>query len=128
MPMTCSCLGPITALMRISLSLGSTLRCELQDGNCRQVLPALSYPNVVTMYGVVLTVMGMFIAWPAPACNNPVFAEIVPPPMRNMVYGACHRTVDWPVMCGLTTSVGPRAPDVGIQHRVAAVAGQLQSS
>ncbi len=52
-----------------------------------QVLPALSYPNVVTMYGVVLTVMGMFIAWPAPACNNPVFAEIVPPPMRNMVYG-----------------------------------------
>ena len=52
------------------------------------MLPALSYPNVVTMYGVVLTVMGMFIAWPAPACNNPVFAEIVPPPMRNMVYGA----------------------------------------
>ena len=55
------------------------------------MLPALSYPNVVTMYGVVLTVMGMFIAWPAPACNNPVFAEIVPPPMRNMVYGAQRR-------------------------------------
>jgi hypothetical protein len=37
-------------------------------------------------------VMGVFIAWPAPACNNPVFAEIVPPPMRNMVYGALGST------------------------------------
>ncbi len=28
----------------------------------------------------------MLTSWAAPACNNPLFAEIVPPDMRNLVY------------------------------------------
>lgn len=29
---------------------------------------------------------GVLTSWAAPACNNPVFAEIVPADMRNIVY------------------------------------------
>ena len=39
-------------------------------------------------YAIVLGLMGLSISWAAPACNNPIFAEIVPAHMRNMVYGA----------------------------------------
>lgn len=42
-------------------------------------------PLVVALYAVLLFFMGLCIAAAAPACNNPVFAEIVPPELRNMV-------------------------------------------
>lgn len=40
---------------------------------------------VTALYAVVLFLMGLCIAAAAPACNNPIFAEIVPPELRNMV-------------------------------------------
>ena len=42
-------------------------------------------PAVIALYAVVLFAMGACIAAAAPACNNPIFAEIVPPELRNMV-------------------------------------------
>jgi hypothetical protein len=42
-------------------------------------------PVVIALYAVVLFAMGACIAAAAPACNNPIFAEIVPPELRNMV-------------------------------------------
>ena len=42
-------------------------------------------PLNIGIYGAVLFLMGACIAAAAPACNNPVFAEIVPPELRNMV-------------------------------------------
>ena len=41
--------------------------------------------GVTALYAVVLFFMGLCIAAAAPACNNPIFAEIVPPELRNMV-------------------------------------------
>ncbi|KAG2426257.1 hypothetical protein HXX76_013015 [Chlamydomonas incerta] len=40
----------------------------------------------VVAYGAVLVAMGLLITWASPACNQPMFAEIVPPDMRNLVY------------------------------------------
>ena len=40
----------------------------------------------VSLYGAVLLLMGATISWAAPACNNPIFAEIVPPEQRTLVY------------------------------------------
>ena len=40
----------------------------------------------MTLTGAVLLAMGATISWAAPACNNPIFAEIVPPELRNLVY------------------------------------------
>lgn len=41
---------------------------------------------IVGLHGVVIVVFSVLTAWPAPCCNNPVFAEIVPPKQRNLVY------------------------------------------
>lgn len=41
---------------------------------------------IVGLHGVVIVVFAVLTAWPAPCCNNPVFAEIVPPRQRNLVY------------------------------------------
>ena len=41
---------------------------------------------MAVVYGGLLAVMGVLISWAAPACNNPIFAEIVPPHLRNMIY------------------------------------------
>lgn len=51
-----------------------------------QGLPASGEWWSVTLYGMLLAVMGATISWAAPACNNPIFAEIVPPELRNLVY------------------------------------------
>ena len=47
---------------------------------------AAATPAAAAAYGLVLLVKGVLTSWAAPACNNPVFAEIVPPDMRNLVY------------------------------------------
>lgn len=39
------------------------------------------------MYGAVLVCIGTLGPWAAAACNNPIFAEIVPSSHRNMIYG-----------------------------------------
>ena len=51
-----------------------------------QGLPENGEPGTVALYGWVLVTMGILKTWAAPACNNPVFAEIVPPHLRNMIY------------------------------------------
>jgi hypothetical protein len=51
-----------------------------------QGLPYNGEPATIVLYGSVLVWMGLTISWAAPACNNPVFAEIVPPELRNMIY------------------------------------------
>ncbi|KAK9786693.1 hypothetical protein WJX73_003542 [Symbiochloris irregularis] len=49
-------------------------------------LPFNGASATVAAYALVLFLMGLSISWAAPACNNPIFAEIVPPHMRNMIY------------------------------------------
>jgi hypothetical protein len=51
-----------------------------------QGLPLGSGGWVVAAYGVLLAVTGVLISWAATACNNPMFAEIVPPHLRTLVY------------------------------------------
>jgi hypothetical protein len=41
-----------------------------------QALPLQGSPANVLLYGVVLLSFALVKAWPAPACNNPIFAEI----------------------------------------------------
>lgn len=51
-----------------------------------QGLPYDATRAMAWVYGGLLTLMGVLISWAAPACNNPIFAEIVPPHLRNMIY------------------------------------------
>lgn len=43
-------------------------------------------PGTVLLYGALILAFALATAWPAPCCNNPVFAEIVPPEQRTLVY------------------------------------------
>jgi hypothetical protein len=49
-------------------------------------LPQNGEPLTVALYVVTLFTFGLLHVWAAPACNNPVFAEIVPAELRNLVY------------------------------------------
>jgi hypothetical protein len=40
----------------------------------------------VWLYRGVMLAFALLTAWPAPCCNNPAFAEIVPPAQRNLIY------------------------------------------
>jgi hypothetical protein len=51
-----------------------------------QGLPLGAGGCVVAAYGALLAVTGVLISWAATACNNPIFAEIVPPHLRTLVY------------------------------------------
>lgn len=51
-----------------------------------QGLPYDATTAMALVYGGLLALMGVLISWAAPACNNPIFAEIVPPHLRNMIY------------------------------------------
>jgi len=42
--------------------------------------------GVAGLYGAVFFLFGLCISWAAPACNSPMFAEIVPEHMRSTVY------------------------------------------
>lgn len=57
----------------------------IRDRNL-QGLPYDATSAMAVVYGSLLAVMGVLISWAAPACNNPIFAEIVPPHLRNMIY------------------------------------------
>ena len=61
----------------------------LNKCNIEITLQGLPYDATTAMalvYGGLLALMGVLISWAAPACNNPIFAEIVPPHLRNMIY------------------------------------------
>lgn len=51
-----------------------------------QALPIRNAAHLVGLYGVAYTLWGALISWSAPACTNPVFAEVVPSQMRSIVY------------------------------------------
>ena len=51
-----------------------------------QGLPDNGQPGTVALHACALVAMNCLGTWAAPACNNPAFAEIVPPHMRNMIF------------------------------------------
>lgn len=70
-----------------------------------QGLPRNGQAGSAALYGAILVTMGLLKVWAAPACNNPVFAEIVPPHMRNMIY-AFDRCFEGAVAACATPFVG----------------------
>lgn len=51
-----------------------------------QGLPENGKPGSVILYACALVAMNSLGSWAGPACNNPAFADIVPPHMRNLVF------------------------------------------
>lgn len=51
-----------------------------------KALPLSASSGAVIGHAAVLCVTGLLITWAATACNNPIFSEIVPPHMRNLIY------------------------------------------
>ncbi|KAI3430502.1 hypothetical protein D9Q98_005097 [Chlorella vulgaris] len=49
-------------------------------------LPMDGTTGTVWLYRATITAFALLTAWPAPCCNNPAFAEIVPAAQRNLVY------------------------------------------
>lgn len=48
-------------------------------------MPFGGSPAIVALYIAVMVTFGLMKSWSAPACNNPVFAEIVPARLRNIM-------------------------------------------
>ncbi|KAG2424845.1 hypothetical protein HYH02_015108 [Chlamydomonas schloesseri] len=77
------------ALVQFSVAVGIPLTALLLRGLPVDVAAATAAGGGgggVAAYGAVLVTMGLLITWASPACNQPIFAEIVPPDMRNLVY------------------------------------------
>lgn len=68
-------------------------------------LPLSGDGYAVMLHAVVIFAFALLTSWPAPACNNPVFAEIVPPNQRNLVY-AFDRCFEGAVAAFATPFVG----------------------
>ncbi|KAK2075861.1 hypothetical protein QBZ16_001602 [Prototheca wickerhamii] len=51
-----------------------------------KVLPMRTGQTYVVIYSVAVFIWGLLISWVAPACNSPIFAEVVPPQLRAIVY------------------------------------------
>lgn len=68
-------------ITQISVASGVPLAWLLLKG-----LPLDGSSSSVAAYAIVLTIKGLMTSWAAPACNNPIFAEIVPESSRNLVY------------------------------------------
>lgn len=64
-----------------SVAMGAVLTAITLRG-----LPRANAPAYVGAYVAVSVINGLLNSWPAPACNNPIFAEIVPASHRNIVY------------------------------------------
>ncbi|PNG99194.1 hypothetical protein TSOC_015032, partial [Tetrabaena socialis] len=69
------------ALVQFSVGIGVPMAVLLMRG-----LPMSPTRGSAILYGALLLLKGLLTSWAAPACNNPIFAEIVPPSMRNLVY------------------------------------------
>ena len=70
------------AVCQLSVAAGVPLAALLF-----KCLPMSAGAGATALYALVLVCMGLAITWAAPACNNPVFAEIVPSRLRNLVRG-----------------------------------------
>ncbi|KAK9845923.1 hypothetical protein WJX81_006083 [Elliptochloris bilobata] len=66
---------------QISVAAGLVLTAEILKG-----LPHHNVAHLVPAYALVFIANGALNAWPAPACNNPIFAEIVPERLRTFIY------------------------------------------
>jgi hypothetical protein len=69
------------ATCQFSVLAGIPLSLHLFKG-----LPLGSSPGLVAVYGAVFALMGLLSSWAATACNNPIFAEVVPQELRTLVY------------------------------------------
>lgn len=69
------------AVCQLFVGVGVPLAALLFKG-----LPLSASAGAAVGYTAVLVATGLTITWAAPACNNPIFAEIVPPHMRNLIY------------------------------------------
>lgn len=76
-----------------------------------QSLPLQGDGRTTALYAVVLGCMGLLISWAAPACNNPIFAEIVPPHLRSMIY-AFDRSFETAIAASAAPVVGLLAEHV----------------
>lgn len=95
----------------ISLHVGSRPPTLKPRCLCLQGLPQNGQPGTVALYGCTLITMGVLKVWAAPACNNPVFAEIVPPHLRNLIY-AFDRCFEGAVAACATPFVGLLAEQI----------------
>jgi MFS family permease len=68
-------------------------------------LPLNGEPATVALYAVVIALFSLATAWPAPCANNPIFSEIVPVRLRNLVY-AFDRCFEGAVAAFATPFVG----------------------
>lgn len=78
------------------------------------MLPLRGDGGTAALYTAVLGVMGLLISWAAPACNNPIFAEIVPPHLRTMIY-AFDRSFETAISASAAPLVGILAEALGWQ-------------
>lgn len=69
------------AVCQFSVAIGVPLSLLLFKG-----LPITPGLGTYALYTCVLVVTGLLISWAATACNNPIFAEIVPAKLRTLVY------------------------------------------
>ena len=76
-----------------------------------QGLPLEGDGRTAALYALVLGCMGLLISWAAPACNNPIFAEIVPPHLRSMIY-AFDRSFETAIAASAAPVVGLLAENV----------------
>lgn len=67
------------AMTQVSVASGIPFALLLFKG-----LP--SFGNGVVLYVVTIGAFAVSTSWPAPCANNPIFAEIVPVRLRNLVY------------------------------------------
>ena len=51
-----------------------------------QAMPLDATRGTTVAYALLLVTAGLLKCWAAPACNNPIFAELVPQHLRSMVY------------------------------------------
>ena len=89
LPSSCSrCVRAVHAFLQqsrvclLSLRLTSLPPCT----HVAQGLPRDGSAPTVAIYATVMALMALLKAWPAPALNNPVFAEIVPSSQRSLCY------------------------------------------
>lgn len=74
-------------------------------------LPKDNSPDTVALYCFVFIITGLLISWAAPCCNNPIFAEIVHPNDRNIIY-AFDRCFEDGVASPVTYLVGLAAEEI----------------
>jgi MFS family permease len=68
-------------------------------------LPLDGEPTTVGLYALAIAAFSLATSWPAPCANNPIFAEIVPVRLRNLVY-AFDRCFEGAVAAFATPFVG----------------------